>query len=365
MLRWNWIITLLVACNFSLGQADEEFEWQEECCTDPFDDSWFSADRFSGRVEGLFWRASEDNLGFGIKGKFDESSEFDQETETTTPLDRTNNVKQHPEFKWKPGIRVGLGYVLPCLDWKLDLTWTHLTSGCSQSATAANLGVPTLIAPGQVITTLQSTFLPVGNRNVNSIDAKWHLGFNNYELNLSRKICVSNCFSFSPYIGLKYLEIKQTYNLDYVINTDPNFPSILPGTIKQQIKTRYEGFGFQGGINADWNLGCGFGLYSNASGGVVYGSAHSHDFVREEITGTTNTITNFKDISHFARPNLDFVLGIKWQRYCSDWFLITLNVGWEYHYYFDQNFFRQATSNDPTRGSLALHGVTFGAGLEF
>jgi len=337
------------------------------CCpnwsleTDWFPNHWYATAEF------LYWKASEDNAAFASVNKFSETVDFINLT--GTGLSKTKKEELH--FKWKPGLRLGVGYIFPCADWSATFTYTHLYSHASRGKevpTGSFFPVPNPAMPTISGQSVQSTFLPPNafsgslNTPCNSIHGHWKLKFDNYEWDLRHRVDLACCFSICPYIGFKLLNIRQHYRIDYEINPVPTFNF---GTIEQKFKTKFSGVGLQGGFDANWFLGCGFSIYSNVSGGVSYGRAHIHETIVEDVNfsgGGSEVITlRFKDAVHIARPNLDFAFGLQWQK-PFDCYLVAVNLGWEYHHYFNQNFFRLAQDNDSGKGDLTLHGLT--AGLE-
>ena len=131
-------------------------------------------------------------------------------------------------------------------------------------------------------------------------------------------------------------------------------------------KTKFCGVGIQGGLGGFWALGCGFGLYTDISGGLVYGRAKTRGrFLNLAVIGGSlvDLEVQTRNKQWVTRPNVDFAIGLDWD-YRWDCYLISLNLGWEYHHYFEQNFLRAAEINSD-RGDLSLHGLTAGINFQF
>lgn len=314
------------------------------------DDYGFGFDQISVGVDYLNWKANVDNTAFAYRIN-----------RTATEID-PNNVtivgKQKPEefhFKNKPGIRVNLGYQLPGDNWTTNLTWTHLVSHRSGSASAPN-ALDNTVLPGTGFSS--ESFLPC-----NKVRSTSRLSFNDYTLSLGREYGLSECFSMRPYVGLKYLQIKQNLRGRAESTTGQ-----LTGSINAKDQTRYFAFGLQGGFDAQWQLGYGYALYSNFGGGIVYGKAHTQLKSERIVTEAAATSTaNVKEYNtqRVARPNLDFALGLSWNYCFWECYLVSLKAGWEYHHYFNQNFFYDASSATKRHGDLSLHGFVFGADVSF
>jgi hypothetical protein len=347
---------------------------EPECCNP----DWYTIDRYRISAEALYWKASENNLVFGLK-----------ETNTTTTNNFVNQAgvgtsiqrRQELDFKWKPGFRVDVESLLPWERWYLGATWTYFSNNADGDATAKDLvaTTPTPVNPAVANNFLVTTFLIPNafstnppNINVNKIDAHWHLNFDNYELRLGKRVGFLRCFDFLLFAGVKYLNVEQRLHLEYKINQDPANPNNKFGTLDQTIKSRFSGVGLQAGLDMDWNLGCGCALYTKAAGGVAYGRARVSEFLFQVVnipnaagTGTQNLYSTLRDTNNSSTPNVDFAIGARWKHNFADCFILGMRLAWEYHHYFNQNLFRNVQDNDPGRGDLILQGATFAIDLNF
>lgn len=355
-----------------------------DCCSQDYccDSGWLSLNRLSFGAEALFWKATEDNIAFANRisliDTFNTGAIGDVVTQDFFEITRTK--KEEHDFKWKTGFRFNIDYLLPCNNLDLGFTWTHFIGHARGHARAPNV----TILNGN---TESSTFLSPAFTNetqvvgdYDTIRSRWNLTFNNYELDIGRTCCCAPCFAIRPYIGVKYLQIKQKWhiNSNAVPVTSPTGTEIVSEFDHQSLGSRFSGAGLQGGLCANWCLDYGFALYSNVSGGIAYGRSHSHrrefNHNRAEILNEageiltvieSNTINKDRDRGHVARPNLDFAVGLSWQHCLCNCYIVTVRAGWEYHHFFNQNFFRSSQLNNDLRGDLTLQGFTLGAGLDF
>lgn len=320
------------------------------------DDYGFGLDQISVGVDYLNWKANVDNSAFAYRTN-----------QTVTPINENETslvAKRKTEefhFKSKPGVRVNLGYQLPCDNWTTNLTWTHLISHKEGSAKAPNTGLP-LVAN---FVTPATGFPLDSDLASNSIHSNARLSFNDYTLTLGREFGLSECFSMRPYAGLKYLQIKQKLHGKAVSTTN----EAMNGFIHSNDHTRYFGLGIQAGFDAQWQLGCGYAIYSNFGGGIVYGRAHTNMKTVSQLKDVNGQSANKSVKEHctqrVARPNLDFALGLSWNYCFWECYIVSLKAGWEYHHYFNQNFFYDASSATKRHGDLSLHGFVFGADVRF
>ena len=355
-----------------------DWYWNNYCDSGCCEPDWYTIDRYRISAEALYWRATENNLAFGIKETNTTSTaNFVNQAGTATTTQR----RQELDFKWKPGFRVDVESLLPWEKWYLGATWTYFSSNADGDASAKDLvaTVPTPINPSVSNNFLVTTFLIPNafstnppNINVNKIDAHWHLNFDNYELQIGKRFGFFRCFDFFLHAGARYLNIDQRYHIFYTINMDVANPNNKFGTLDQTIKSRFSGVGLQGGIDADWNLGCGFALYSKAGGGLAYGKARISEFLTQIVnipnaagTGTQNLFSSLRDSNWNSSPNADFVIGARWKHNFNDCLVLGLRLAYEYHHYFNQSLFRMVQENDPGRGDLILQGGTFAIDINF
>lgn len=338
------------------------------CCQNS---GWFSLDRLGVRAEGLFWKATEDNLAYAQRENVIEFVDFD----TFDAAGFETIKREELNFKWKPGFRLTLDYIFPCDYWNTNFIWTNYNGHSANARNAPSSFIPTPteddpVASGEI---LVGTFLPTQALATafNHIDAHWNVLFDNFEWNIGRYICLSHRFGLRPYIGARWEYIKQKYKLHYVSFETPDVPTAPFGGIRQKFRSCFSGIGLQGGLDAHWFMGCGFSLFSNVGGGIAYGRSKIHETLNQQInfligdSEATEFVTiKYRDTVRVCRPNLDFAIGLRWE-HCWCNYLFDLQVAWEYHHYFDQNFFRLVHENDSGRGDLTFQGVTFGGGISF
>ena len=122
------------------------------------------------------------------------------------------------------------------------------------------------------------------------------------------------------------------------------------------------------GLNVVWDIGCGFSIYGNAAGSVLY--AHFKEELESDaessatVNGTPNSTSSstygYKDRDHVFRIVMDLGLGLAWcdcWEWCGHEYPVMLRVGWEQHRWFDQL--------GPSIGDLYLNGVTLSAAVRF
>lgn len=336
----------------------------------PCGDFYFSA-------EALIFRACEDGLAYGT---FTETF-TPPTTATATEIDsRVKNV--HPN--WNVGFRLGVGYSLPCDCWGIAVNWTHFDSHTHHTFEESFVvpGVTGLVG-GRFLTPAYGRVdfnTDVDLDGIDSTEARWKLHLDLVDVELGRPVCISQCLTLRPHIGIRAAWIKQSYDIEYHAISDAAVETLLS---EVDLKCDYEGVGLRGGLDTIWDLGCGISLYGSAAASVLWG----HFNVKSETFYTFPVGTAFFDVEQkddfcACRAATDAAIGLRWRScFCGDSMALTLNVGWEHHLFFNQNQFEDFVVLDgdatfePTigevknpqyhRGNLCLSGVVIGARLDF
>lgn len=327
----------LVALLFNVSQQAQA----NECCP-PYNESGFFV-----KAEGLYWRAAQEGLSFFIQTNVSELSSFDN------LFFNDNKGKTHKfHFDWNGGYRVGLGYSF-CGGWTLAADWTQFQGSGRGS----------------------------GKQPGAKASARWKLDYDILDILLrSPYYCPSACFSWNLFGGVRGAWIDQTIdskNQNETLSTS-NFSGVLSssittGSTKGKTTTELSGFGPELGINLDLNLGCGFSLYGNLGGALLFAHYKTKESFPTnsstiatsstgQITTNTSSITSdFKKSDNGCQTVIDLGLGISWQYqaccYNRNWTFI-LGLGLEHHQWFDQI---PLTAS----GDLCLDGATLSASVMF
>ncbi len=320
-------------------------------------------------ADALLWRAAEDGL------------EFAEETFQDTNHDLDDGRVLNPDFKWKWGFRVGVGYNMPHDGWDLYLNWVRFTSRDHREnrvnppvAIDMGLGDP---APGPGVTTM---FANVGSNsangpitNIQKAKTRWNLKLNLLDLELGREFFVSKWLTLRPFTGLRSGWIDQKFNNRYALLLPTGADSTV-FDIEQ--RCRFWGLGIRAGMNTLWSLGCGWGIYANAAISLLPGRFHvryDQDSTQlpPAVSVAIETDHDTKDHLSVARAITDLALGLRWDKLtCDEAYHIAFRIGFEQHHFFGQNQFRNYeydTNSRPvsraTIGDLSTYGVT--GGFEF
>jgi hypothetical protein len=129
------------------------------------------------------------------------------------------------------------------------------------------------------------------------------------------------------------------------------------------------GLGLRTGLDIDWKIKKGWGIYSDLAFSLLYGTVrvHEEEKVSYEDTKRFDIVQNFPATTGI----FDLALGIEWQRkFKRGRHRLTLQLGWEEHLICGQNnFFRfvPPSFDNPftSHESLDLEGITLNGKWDF
>lgn len=333
------IIALFLAV---AGEAHSSCFIQQEC-EDPCycaSDCNFCGQGFI-RADFLYWKAHQE--GFTCECDLKEINNF---------IDSTGNVvtkfKGHnrdPHFEWDPGFRLGTGYDLGCDNWDVGIFWTHFHT-----------------------------------RTKNQHEGKhhrfnWKLDYDVIDLAGGRKISLC-AFTIRPFIGIRATEIKQkvkskaitAYNIFLDASSSESLSSSSSESSsssslsnsfldKKHNKATFRGIGPLIGIEADWNLGCGFSLFACGAVSGLYG--HYNVKLNEFNTFLNGTnICHGRKHFHSYQIATDASIGVSWEHCLCNDMLVTFQLALEQHCYFRHNRLGD-------HGNLCFDGGTFSAAIAY
>ncbi|MBY0530219.1 MAG: hypothetical protein K2P51_08565 [Rhabdochlamydiaceae bacterium] len=287
--------------------------------------------------EALVFQAVEENLTYAYKG-FNSASRIERDFKTV-------------HFNWDWGFRLGTGYNTPYDGWDIKLDWMRINNTARGKVKA-----------GGSHEALFELFVNAANVNDTGTDfhAHWHTLLNQIDLNLGREFLVGKYLAIRPNAGLRSAWINQKYRIDYDFSAGSDQDVDL--------KNRFFGFGFVGGIDSDWRLGAGFSLFGNADLSILFGFFD----IDEKAKAAGSTLWEVSNSFRTGRAIFDIALGIKWCRtFWDERVGFTFKAGYEYHHYFDQNQFLLSNGNsafelfNPVTGDLTYQGVSLSAQIDF
>lgn len=253
----------------------------------------------------------------------------------------------HSDPKWNSGFRVSLGYELPCDCWDVNLCYTYMPS--RDKLADFTVGEDERIfafAPGGVYDFFAS---------------KWNLTLNNIDLDIGRTVCFGECLTLRPHVGFRATWFDQTYR------GFGSFQGIESDIANERfdsltIKQKFQGYGVEAGLWANYKLSCGVSLVGHFGGSILYSKFNVR---RNGVSGIFQSVedTLLTEASHdtdsffTATPSLDYFVGLQYADTMCD-MLYKVHLGWEQHVLFDTNRFLSS-------GNLSGQGLTLGLEVGF
>lgn len=274
------------------------------------------------------------------------------------------------DWEYNFGARVGIGFYLAHDAWNLDFNWTGLKISDYNHANATT-GGSVLIPLWLLGEDSDGNF--IGQRS----NAKWNTSYNTFDFRLGKPYYVSRYFIVNPHFGVRAAWIDQHFAVDY---SGLVGPGTFAGTnrVVHHADNDFWGVGARAGLDTDWVIGKGFGLFGNLATSVLFGkfNVEQHLATPPGATHTVNVGFDIED-SHFMNvPNFELALGLGWGQYFNKMkYHVGLKAAYEFHVWFDQLNIRKffgigqgtaGTTQVPnypndvvSRGNLTLNGFSF------
>lgn len=334
-----------------------------DCCGDWFVD-----------VDVLYWKACEGGLTYGSETDF-------HELIASSTYSDYDIKKKSPHHRWDVGVRVGVGYHFACECYDAAFYWTHFDTDAQghydEPANESHWFTPAWAGVAPALGGNTS-----GEHPVDRASAHWKLRVNLFDLEIGRSFCVNSCLSLRPYIGVRGAVIDQRYDLEYH-EAEEFCQTHISSPVRDSfsLKSDFKGAGIRIGSDIDYNLGCGISLFGDLAASLLWGEtevktqeAYDHNTCEPTFNGVTSM--DQRDSECGARAITDAQLGVRWQQCCCSK-VITLEFGWEHHFFFNKNNFEKFTNYaaddeywtdrfpQTIHGDLSLQGFFFSAKVEF
>ena len=290
---------------------------ESRCCSQPS-----CIDEFEGgffiRGDLLYWKShlSGLELDFG-------TGAITQVTTDGVVITNSTELDEDPHFKWNVDYRIAAGYQSSCSPFVIEGVWTH--------------------------------FQDSSHRTNGLNHARTTLRFDQIDAVFAYRTSVNSCLTLNPFVGVRGAIIHE--KIKSLLITDITFS---PTSIATETRTfddhqNYRGIGPVIGIQGDFDIGCGFGVYGEAAVSVLYGNYKVHYNDSDVLTAPVSReffSVNRKKL-HAFDSNIDLVLGIRWVTCIGDSFPVAMKLGFEHHQYFNQ------CRLGSDRGDLSLDGGVF------
>ncbi len=290
-----------------------------------------------------------------------------------------------PDFAWRPGFKLNLGYALPYDGWDTIANWTYY----HDKLTNLKKHFDSQIGPQGlgIIPLWKYPFFNISDGNpirYRTASANWKLFFNAVNWELGRLFFPSSALPTRLHIGAKGAWIRQHYYAKYGEgNTVSGFyinpASLVPNTFELvssrfDFKSKQWGLGPRTGIESRWDLFYGLRLIANGAVSILYSFFHTQGRYSDEIHEPTLPLTeaSMKNKEEFQEltPVVEAMLGLDWSA-CFWQKTVNFLFGYEWQYWWSVNHARRnyvQTLPGETfdmKGDLQMHGLTTSIRLDF
>ena len=268
----------------------------------------------------LYWRASGDYL---TEAFLDTSFSPDPNNQLNFLF---NGRVVEPNFEYKPGFSVGLGYKFGCDQWDLYGNYTRFHSTVDNFIQAI---------PGSEI--LYATWLtfasPVLLSDVfQSVSSAWTIDLDFVDAELGRNFFLGRCLTFRPSLGLRALWITQKYDLTYVSSVDEV-------SVDSFNKSSSWGIGPRINLHNTWNFCAGFKIFGDLGLSIL----HIRDKINVEqvnpiLEGINNNVAyKNKQTLVTIKPIIDLSIGGGWgSSFWCDRFYFDISASYDFSIYYNQ-----------------------------
>lgn len=338
----------------------------------------FGCSEFTASASFLFWQAKLWGLEFASKSYV---------PNTANAAVQTFNQKLFvPDFAWKPGFKVNLGYNLPYDNWDLSGRWTYYHEVCTSLKKHFN----SVVAPPGigVIPLWHYPFLQILGDNIHNplryqnASANWKMNFNAFDLELGHYFFPNQTIPMHFKMGAKASLIHQFYHAEYangttVLALDPisGNPGLWQFVSSQfQVSTHQWGIGPTLGLESKWNIWRGLNLIGNGGFSVLCSffdlKTKYHDVI---VLGTNppNSQMRMKEKFRELTPVCEAMLGLDWGTCFWDQIFFNIAIGYEWQYWWSINHARRhyvQTLPGETfdmRGELQMQGLNATVKFDF
>lgn len=309
----------------------------------------------------IYWTAHEDNLAFASTSGTVASS---------ANVSTSKGKVYHPDWKFSPGFKVGLGLDFDHDGWDLYANYTWFRSGevkeTAHSSSGKTLQDLFVGVNGNFILgdTAVSTTVPT----LSSSHAKWHLHFNALDFELGRNFYISRYLMLRPHFGLKATWQTQRFNV-----SESGFLATAGGVLQSSSLSSHNsqdswGIGIRAGLDTSWHFTKSFSMYGDicVSGLWEQFEDSRRDYIFNNVTGLGSSFVHTGSNYHTIKPVFEWQLGLRWETWwCDDQYHFAVEAGWEMQSWLDQNNFIKVRQQSQTSGDLILQGLTTGVRFDF
>lgn len=297
-------------------------------------------------VDFIYWTIREDGLGFALLNN--------STTGLATPFAEKGRV-YHPDWRFEPGFKVGLGFFFGHDGWDLygNYTWLRTRKTLQTAFPKDNkvLTDPYVWTPGLLNTVSQAS-------------GEWKHDFNVVDLELGRNFFVSRCLYLRPHVGFKGTWQDQDMDVTFLGTNGASNPAKDEGNHDLD----FWGVGVRAGLDTSWHFNRCFSLFGDIAASVLWGRFKANaKLINEDLSTNIFAVPFYAgDSFHTTKPVLEGIFGIRFEDwFCCDEFHYGIEAGWEMQWWGEQNQFLSTFAIENRHGDLTIQGFTLKFRFDF
>ena len=238
-------------------------------------------------------------------------------TTTSTGLPISGFVKNEA-LDWNFGIKASVGKILKHDVWGLFAEWTYYTTHGSSKAAA---GITSTLTP------LRGSYA----ESVQRASSQMKMFFTSLDVSLCRYYFISAYLAMQPLLGIKNTWNKLQQDITYSLGEN-----LLTNLATTCDLSKMWGIGPNIGLNTSWYLGKDFSITGLFCASTLY--SYIRSFETSLVSAHPELSLQLSDKQHLFLPNLQWRLGLGWNRYfCQKTRRLDINLAYEALYYFRLN----------------------------
>ncbi|MCI0382173.1 MAG: Lpg1974 family pore-forming outer membrane protein [Chlamydiae bacterium] len=287
-------------------------------------------------ASALYWNTHQDGMEYAV---------LNERADTQYQGLVVNAKYLNPDFKWRWGWKVGIGYNSTHDGWNMEAIWTHYKGRASRHDDTGGSSSTTLLP-------LWSAFAPAVANPVGAvatqgilfatdIEASWKLRLDIADFTLGRQFWTSKFFNMKPFIGIRAAWIRQDFEIEHKGGSwGATFNQGNVFNNEVDLDNHYKGVGVRAGIDSSWNFTKAWSLFGNFALSILYGRfdiEHDERNFFANAPFNRNKIHETSDGFRASKAILDLMIGIQYVTVFSDYRAFMVSLGWEHHLFFNQN----------------------------
>jgi hypothetical protein len=272
----------------------------------------------------------------------------------------THGAVAEPDFTYKPGFKIGVGFDTHYDDWTGWLEYTYFHQEVDNSFFA-----PALLS-GTAGNWQENTWFATRSPGTEGaagapVETEWTMNLDVLDWMFSRPYYQGTQLAVSPYAGLRALFIRQEFEI--------NLNTVAGSTAFSKNRSHAWSIGPVTGVIGRWFIGKGFRFEGKAAGSLLY-TQYTKISHKEFTPNTTTPVLATTDDVNALRPVAEIGAGMGWGTYLySQQFFLDFSARYDFMYLWSQNVMRNFASNlsgfGDDVGDLGVHGLTLTGTFNF